>query len=469
MSNAPTAQYEAEFIEHNRIIKLDENAREVTVGVETGGVDRAEALERLSRYHGKPIVVRNIDPKEIAVFLGSRFQGQGDAGANLSRPGRSGYSLDRPDREGPTINLVNSLILNALRSRASDVHIESYGDDAVVRNRVDGELRLAGRLSADRAERAISRVKVMAKLNIMERRAPQEGRCRVTIGEEIVDIRVSTVPIAGGESVVLRLLSESVRYTDPSTLGFSTQMARALKSVTRAGHGLYLFTGPTGSGKTTTLHSVLRSMDTGKRKVITIEDPVEYTLPGIPQVQANAGAGLTFDALLARVLRQDPNVIMIGEIRDRATAQSAVRAALSGHLILSTLHTDRAVDSVERLVDIGVPRYLLRSVLRSVFTQRLVRRVCPACRRLVRPSARELSLFARSGLHPQLIPFAVGCDACGGSGYTGRFGIGEFIVPYQAQISTTSSAPPVSIEFDGLRRVAGGSTSLPEVLRETAQ
>lgn len=479
------SQYAIQFIERNRIIKLGETSTDVVIGVARGPAppDRAEIIERLERFHQKPIRVEQIDGKELAAYVGEHyatvvpdshipdprnrhrrgFRGGNEAVADL---GPHGFSLDAPDRNARTINVVNSIILNALRMRASDIHIEKFLDAVAMRVRVDGILQDLNGLEKSRTDEVISRIKVMAGLNIMERRVPQEGRCHVLVGEDRVDVRVSAIPIESGESIVLRLLSEAVKFPEPSTLGFSSSMTRALKSVVQATHGLYLFTGPTGSGKTTTLHSVLRSMDIHRKKIITIEDPVEYTLDGIAQIPANPPLGLTYEVLLKRVLRQDPNVIMIGEIRDQSTADAAVRAALSGHLILSTVHTDRASDAFHRLVNIGVPRYLLSSVLRAVFTQRLVRRLCPACRAETRPDSGERLLFERAGLRVLRVARPVGCEACRGTGYVGRFGIGEFFEAASNADSDASPVPSVSIIRDGLARVAEGRTSFAEIYRE---
>ena len=333
--------------------------------------------------------------------------------------------LDRIANDAPVVNLVNSLVIDGIRARASDIHIEGFSDATVVRYRVDGRLRTVHRLEADRFAAVASRVKIMANLNIMERRLPQDGRLTVHLDEDVVDVRVSIVPISAGESIVLRLFPTKRGPLGLEELGLEPEGIARLRRMATLPNGLVLVTGPTGSGKTTTLNAVLREVRSDALKIITIEDPVEYVTDGIDQIQTNERIGLTFESILRRVLRQDPDVIMVGEVRDTPTAELAIRAALTGHLVLSTLHTRDSVSAVTRLADMGVEPYLIAAVLRCVLAQRLVRRLCPACRQSTRPTKAQRETWRALGLEAGSLFRAKGCKACQGTGFRGRVAIFE--------------------------------------------
>lgn len=417
-------QYSLEFIRSQGLVKLAENEKRVTVGSDRE-LDETTLL-RLESFHRKAIRTVLLDRAEFAAWLSRRLSAGSEAKERLPA---SGLSLEGFAADAPTVTLVNSICIDAIRRHASDIHIDSLVDGVRVRYRIDGVLATVRRLDPTRFSSLASRIKVMTGLNIMERRRPQDGRTTVELAGMRLDMRVSCVPTAGperGESIVLRLFNAADELIPLSRLGFEPEISARLAALLRRPHGMILATGPTGSGKSTTLNAMIRSIASEALKIITIEDPVEYLIEGVDQIQTNTGIGLGFEALLRRVLRQDPDVLLIGEIRDRETAKLAVRAALTGHLVLSTLHTNDAVSAVGRLRDLGIEPYLIAAVLRGVLAQRLVRRLCPLCRR---PGARDADraglLYPPSGALETLYE-SVGCDACEGLGYKGRFAVAEF-------------------------------------------
>lgn len=330
--------------------------------------------------------------------------------------------LDSAD-DAPAIRLINGIIADAARQGVSDIHIEPYESGLVVRMRVDGVLREVLRMPPHVAPVVVSRIKVMARLDIAERRVPQDGRIGLTLGGRVIDVRVSTLPSRAGERVVLRLLDKENAGIDFDLLGLNGAADEILRGALAEPNGIILVTGPTGSGKTTTLYAALRQLNDGSRNILTVEDPVEYAVDGIGQTQVNAKVGLTFAAGLRAILRQDPDVVMVGEIRDRETADIAVQASLTGHLVLSTVHTNDAVGAITRLRDMKIEPFLIASSLRAVVAQRLVRRLCPECRA---PEQAEGSVASLLGFDPGTVVFrAVGCPACNGSGYKGRIGVFE--------------------------------------------
>ena len=332
-------QYPLAYVEHRGVIKL----RETDSAVEVGVCDPADSglIAQLEAHHNKPVQVHHLDKMELASFLGR---------AHSTFSGDERYTvvgedekllLDKLANDAPIVNLVNSTVIDAVRQGASDIHIESFEEEAIVRYRVDGALRTSNRLSNTVFPAVSSRLKIMANLNIMERRMPQDGRISVHLAGEAIDVRISIVPTIGGESIVLRLLYKRGAPQTLEELGFDPEALASFRAASAASHGLILVTGPTGSGKTTTLNACLRELRSETVKIITIEDPVEYSISGIDQIQINEAIGLSFESLLRRVLRQDPNIIMVGEIRDEATAALAVRAALTGHVVFSTLPHQR--------------------------------------------------------------------------------------------------------------------------------
>jgi general secretion pathway protein E len=388
--------------------------------------------------------------------------------------------------EAPVIRLVNQIITRAVETQASDIHIEPFEDQLRVRYRYDGVLHEAESPPSRLSAAVISRVKIMARLDIAERRLPQDGRIRLPVRGQEVDFRVSTVPSLHAETVVLRILDRSAVTFEYARLGLSPAVVERFSAALELPNGIVLVTGPTGSGKTTTLYTGLLRLNKVTRKVVTIEDPIEYQLRGINQVQARPQIDLTFAALLRAILRQDPDVIMVGEIRDGETAQIAVQAALTGHLVLSTLHTNSAAAAVTRLRDMGIENYLLTAVLRGVLAQRLVRQLCESCRHAA-PAAPELVRRFRldervsraaGGADGPMLWHAVGCAACRSTGFRGRFAIAEFLVPdteteklifAQADHSAIERAAVAGGMYPmfeaGLDAVLAGETTIEELVR----
>jgi general secretion pathway protein E len=386
--------------------------------------------------------------------------------------------------DAPVIRAVNRLIADAVDARASDIHLEPTDDRLAVRFRIDGMLReMPSKPAAMRAP-IVSRIKVMANLNIAERRLPQDGRLRLTVRGHEIDLRVATAPSIHGESVVMRILDRSNLSLDPKTLGFGPDLEAQFLAALAQPHGIMLVTGPTGSGKTTTLYAALAHLNAPDRKLTTIEDPIEYRLPGVVQSQINPTIGYTFSTALRSFLRQDPDVMMVGEIRDTETAQIAVQAALTGHMILSTLHTNTAAGAVTRLLDMGVEPFLLSSVLTGVLAQRLVRRLCPHCRE---PYEADAALIERLGIDqhdsgPHTFYRPVGCPRCKNSGYAGRMAVFEFIridrdiaalilhrADTRAIADQAARTGYGTLRADGIAKARAGLTALEEVLRVASE
>jgi general secretion pathway protein E len=385
--------------------------------------------------------------------------------------------------EAPVIRLVNQIIASAIDRRASDIHIEPTEGGLDIRYRVDGVLENSIPPAASLTAAITSRVKLLAGLNIAERRLPQDGRIKTRVKGHELDLRVSTVPTVHGESVVMRVLDRESVQLSLEDMGFSLDTLQRFNQLLTHPHGILLVTGPTGSGKTTTLYAALAKIDASKLKIITVEDPVEYQLEGINQIQVHAQIGLTFAHALRSILRQDPDIIMIGEMRDTETAQIAVQSALTGHLVLSTLHTNTAAGALTRLEDMGIPRYLLTSTINGVLAQRLVRRLCPHCKTAddIEPALLQSSGLARFMPAGQTQVYsAQGCAQCSHTGYRGRVAIHELLVLDSAihkailegadattLHQTARTQGMLTLYEDGLRKVASGITSLDEVLRVT--
>ncbi len=384
--------------------------------------------------------------------------------------------------DAPIIRMINALLTQAVREEASDIHVEAFERQSVVRFRLDGVLRDV--IAPNRALHAamVSRIKIMASLDIAEKRLPQDGRIGVRVAGRPIDVRVSTLPTRHGERVVLRLLDKDPERLDLTALGMAPDTLARIDGLIRQPHGILLVTGPTGSGKTTTLYAALSRLDGRQQNIMTVEDPVEYELQGIGQIQVNPRIDLSFAKALRAILRQDPDVVMIGEIRDLETAHIAVQASLTGHLVLATLHTNDAASAVTRLVDMGIEPFLLASSLQGVLAQRLVRRLCPHCKEAVRPDPAELERLAPH--QPQWLYRPVGCPHCAQTGYQGRSGIYELLevddslrrlihdqapeaLLRQAAAAPEHPAPLRLLREDGLRWVLQGETALEELLRVT--
>ena len=445
--------------------------------------------EAIAAALGQPVTVAAAVPIELESVLsrlyaepeedGGRF---GEIVTDLEPTEEDAERLKDLASEAPVIRLVNQLIARAVETHASDVHIEPFEDRLRVRYRYDGVLHEIEPPPARLAAAVISRIKIMARLDIAERRLPQDGRIRLTVRGQEVDFRVSTVPSLYGETVVLRVLDRTAVEFDFGKLGLAPEITGSLVRLLDLPNGMVLVTGPTGSGKTTTLYTGLLKLNSVARKIVTVEDPIEYQLPGINQIQVKPQIGLNFASLLRSILRQDPDVIMIGEIRDLETAQIAVQAALTGHLVLSTLHTNSAAATVTRLRDMGVEDYLLAATLKGVLAQRLVRRLCPDCK-TAEPAPRALvERFELDRLAPNAAPLVlhhpVGCPECRGTGYRGRRAIAELLSPSreidrliferadQGAIESAAVDDGMRPIFEaGLFAVIEGDTTIEEVVR----
>lgn len=388
--------------------------------------------------------------------------------------------LEKMAGQSPVIKFVNYLISNAVREGASDVHIEPKERRTKVRYRIDGVLFEATQAPLKMHPAIVSRIKIMANMDISERRLPQDGKISAIVGGRAIDLRISTLPTSRGEKTVIRVLDSKSIVRGLEHVGMEPSVCQVFKEQVALPHGILLVTGPTGSGKSTTLYSALCEMDAERLNISTVEDPVEYALDFCNQVQVSDKVGLTFAAALRSLLRQDPDVIMIGEIRDGETARIAVQAALTGHLVLSTLHTNDAASSVTRLVNIGIDPYLIAASLNAAIAQRLVRKICSKCKAVYRVPEHMRKWVERAGVNPDEVMHGVGCDACRGSGYTGRVGIFEMLLideTFRDMINQDPSVTNMRRAFhasgrgglfdDGMRKVKEGVTTIEEVLRVT--
>ena len=406
----------------------------------------------------------------------------GEAGAAVAEMGDDVEQLKDLALGAPVIRIVNQMLVDALHTRATDIHVEPTRNRLIVRLRIDGVLREMRSPPLELGRAIVSRIKILSNLDIAERRLPQDGRARVRVDGRTLDLRVATVPTVSGESVAIRLLENAQRALDLNQLGFDEAGQAILRRHLAAPYGLVLVTGPTGSGKTTTLAAALTILNEPTRKILTIEDPVEYQIDGINQIHVKPEIGVTFAHMLRSFLRNDPDVIMVGELRDNETARIAVQASLTGHLVLSTVHTNSAAGAIPRLLDMGVEGFLLASCLRCVIGQRLVRTLCPACRQHVEaPIALPPDVLAMAGIEPgrRLAHWrAVGCERCFGSGYVGRVGIVEIlqvderIQPFIKPGVRTSEIAAAGLSnglqpmaLDGLRKCLAGITTPDEVRR----
>jgi len=421
----------------------------------------AEITDAIHRYLTLELSIARLTSREIA-----------------ERSEFSSYVLrkDFSSTDAPTIQLVDSLLTEAIKSGASDIHWEPTAEDYRVRFRLDGELQTVNKLPLEGARSISARLKVMARMDVSERRLPQDGRCSIDVEGRLVDLRISSLPTVYGEKIVVRILDAHHSLRSLSELGMRPEMEQAIRRLLQNPHGLILVSGPTGSGKTTTLYAMVREIATESRNIVSIEDPVEYRLPGVNQVNVQPKIGLTFGRGLRAILRQDPDVIMIGEIRDEETARIAVSAALTGHLVLSTLHTNTAAEAITRLLDMGIEPYLLASALNAVISQRLVKRLCFRCKQEYTPSEVELKLFPKLSIATRLHR-ASGCPYCRG-GYSGRLGIYE-LLPYDEEIKALilNSKSGAEIEQaaiakgmipllnDGIHKVIQGLTTVHEVMK----
>ncbi|MGH8656082.1 MAG: type II secretion system ATPase GspE [Gammaproteobacteria bacterium] len=476
------------FLKEAKTVPIAESENSVTVAL--AAPQDQFTIDALRMALGKFIIPRTGVQSEIEEAIERLYgTGQSDIG-QISKTIDQAATDDEDDvqhlkdlaSEAPVVRLVNLVINRAIEQRASDIHIEPFEHRLQIRYRIDGELREIEAPPVQSTAAVISRIKLIAKLNIAERRLPQDGRIPMRVQGKDIDIRLSTVPTLHGESVVLRLLDKESVKLDFSTLGFNAAMLAQFRQVLSLPHGILLVTGPTGSGKTTTLYTALQELNTPNRKVLTVEDPVEYQLEGINQIQTKPQIGLSFANALRSIMRQDPDIIMIGEMRDLETARIAVQSALTGHLVLSTLHTNDAGSSVTRMLDMGVEDYLVTSTVTGILAQRLVRRLCAECRQPYQALPELVARFKEDGFEPPPGPLLLyqekGCAACGGSGFRGRIALLELLVMSDAirslilqhaaggEIQKVAKAEGMKTMLtDGYQKALAGTTTFSEVLR----
>lgn len=446
-----SGQYTDSFIKNSRCVKIRESDNEVTVAVSEHFCERIGMLK--SVHSKKAMEVFVVKDSDFAEFIGNCVDSVAE-GKDGFEKNADAFRLEDINGDAPVVNAINAICLEAIRKKASDIHIQSENDAVTVRMRIDGLLQNVRQLDKNMYASVVARIKVMSGLNVMENRLCQDGRMSVMAEGRNLDFRVSVVPAITGQNIVLRLFNVDNEDRSLQELGFSDDNLKKITKALRQPHGMILATGPTGSGKSTTLHAMLKEMDRTHLKIVTIEDPVEKHIAGVEQIQVNAEIGLTFESVLRRILRQDPDVIMVGEIRDEETAELAVRSALTGHLILSTLHTNDSISAVTRLKNLGVAPYLIAGVLRMSIAQRLVRKVCPQCNGKC-------------------------CENCGQTGYKGRtvvseiFSVDEEIVRMieerksDFEIRTAALAYGFAdLRTDAFSKIAAGITTKDEMKRE---
>ncbi len=481
------------FIRENRVIPF-ELKNEVLKVIMADPADR-DLIDALRVATAGDVEVYTGDRETIDELL-SKFYSQEDQNINriiegIDEEGQGlANGIDEEDighlkdlaSEAPIIKLVNLLITRAVESRASDIHIEPFADEVKVRYRIDGVLSDVESAPKRLQAAIVSRIKIMAKLNIAERRLPQDGRIRLLVGDREIDLRVSTIPILHGESIVMRILDKESIVIDLDVLGFMPGMLKDFDQLIQRPNGIILVTGPTGSGKTTTLYGALDKINSPDKKIITVEDPIEYQLKGVNQIQVRPNIGLSFASTLRHIVRQDPDVIMIGEIRDLETAEIAIQAALTGHLVFSTLHTNDAPSAITRLLDMGVEAFLLSSTIRGILAQRLVRVICAECRTEDTSSQQLQELIALGFAEDAPVFRGKGCEACSYTGFRGRMGLFEFLIVDDAirrlilknadegQIREAARKEGMrTLLEDGIAKIEAGSTTLREVFRVTRE
>lgn len=470
---------------------LDETAEDDRAVVACREHPTLTTLAEIKRFAGRAVKVRMVGDEEFESLLGRTYARDGSAArqmvedlgdeldlASLADSVPETEDLLEQEDDAPIIRLINALLAEAIRENASDIHIETFEKALVVRFRVDGVMREVVRPKRQLAPLLVSRIKVMARLDIAEKRIPQDGRISLRVGGREVDVRVSTLPSSNGERVVMRLLDKQAGRLRLENLGMDEATLSRLRDIVYKPHGIFLVTGPTGSGKTTTLYSSLAELNAATINILTVEDPIEYNLPGIGQTQVNTKADMTFARGLRAILRQDPDVVMVGEIRDLETAEIAVQASLTGHLVMSTLHTNTAVGAVTRLIDMGVEPFLLSSSLVGVLAQRLVRVLCPDCRAPRAADASELELLRVAEAR---VYDPIGCDNCQHTGFRGRTGIYELVSidetmrqlihdrASEHELAGCARTHAPGIRDDGRDKVLAGVTTVQEVLRVTLE
>ncbi|MDB4878320.1 MAG: hypothetical protein JWM41_4766 [Gemmatimonadetes bacterium] len=474
------ASLSRDYLLHHRLCPtaLDTSGHLIVVATDDALVAGADDI---AFAYQRPVALERV-PREELERLVERVTTRAERSVELARVGSAADDLATDVRDlanqPPVIRYVNLLVRDAYDLAASDIHLEASRTGLAARFRVDGVLVPAPEPPSHLHHAVVSRIKLLAELDIAERRRPQDGRIRVRLEARELDLRVSTIPTMYGESVVLRLLDHGGRPVTLDELGMSSQVHDVMTHLSTRRHGMVLVTGPTGSGKTTTLYAALQRRDASTEKIITVEDPIEYQLVGITQMPVHRHAGVTFGGALRAILRQDPDVVMIGEMRDQETAEISVQAAMTGHLVFSTLHTNDAVSAIPRLLDLGIPDYLVSATLEGVLAQRLVRKVCGGCRIAYEPSVDTAAAVAGHFVGRVTLARGAGCAACRGTGFRGRLGIFELLVvtdelrdaiaarASRAQLrALAASGGLVPLRGDGWQKVVAGLTTVEEVAR----
>ncbi len=485
------------FFQKNGLVPLGLKSNPPALVVAVCEGENGTHTDVLSVFSSMPVEKRYVPRAEFLEYLGTFKEEQGrevvigvveDLGESalteIAQEIPSGHDLlDDAANEPPIIKLVNLLFSIAVKDRASDIHIQPLEKDLRVRYRIDG-LLYDTYTPPKRAQNAIvSRIKVMAGLDVAEKRLPQDGRIKVRVAEKEIDVRVSIIPSSFGEQVVMRLLDRGAALIGLDAIGMVLELEKTIVSLISRPQGVFLVTGPTGSGKTTTLYAMLQYINTPEKNILTVEDPVEYILEGIGQIQVNPKIQLDFAKALRSFLRQDPDVIMVGEVRDEETARIAIQAALTGHLVFSTLHTNDSASALTRLVDMGIEPYLLTSSITAILAQRLVRKVCPHCREVYEPTDFERGLLEEySNGHGNVVYKGKGCPECLNTGYLGRIGIFELLTlnsKLRHMVQEKASSEEIKAEAvkdgmltlrqDGIKRALAGDTSLAEIMRVTIE
>jgi general secretion pathway protein E len=487
-----TTQLPFGFAKRHGVILIEDDASGLTVLYKNGL--EAGILAEVRRVAGTDISVREVDGPTFDRNLSLGYQN--DSGEAMQMIEGLGGEMDldsiaelipetgdllEQDDDAPIIKLINGLLTEAVKVDASDIHIETYETRLVVRFRVDGVLREVVTPRRALAPLLVSRIKVMAKLDIAEKRLPQDGRISVRVGGKEVDVRVSTIPASNGERVVMRLLDKQEGRRDLTHLGMNSRDLKSMEQLVAKPHGIILVTGPTGSGKSTTLYACLDQLNDSSRNILTVEDPIEYDVEGIGQTQVNSKADMTFAKGLRAMLRQDPDVVMVGEIRDYETADVSVQASLTGHLVLSTIHTNTAVGALTRLENMGVQAYLLSNSIVGLVAQRLVRVLCQECREEYKANEYDCDFLKVDCANPPALYRSNGCDKCAHEGYRGRMGIYEVVLiddelrrmihngSSELDLEQYARTQTTGIREDGREKVLNGYTTIDEVLRVTME
>jgi type IV pilus assembly protein PilB len=486
----------ADLAQKRMVLPLKREGRTLTVAVaDPADQGLLEDLKFITRFDLFPVLageqtLRNLierhyesGDEQLQTIL-REMEGVGDDVEVVKEEDDSEKAMEALVDDAPVVKLINGLLTDAVKRGASDIHIEPFEHEIRIRYRIDGALLEVMKPPIKMKAALTSRVKILSQLNIAERRVPQDGRLKLKMGSRVIDFRVSTLPVLFGEKIVLRILDKGNLTLDLAKFGFEPKAEADLMKAILNPYGMVLVTGPTGSGKTTTLYSALQRINTVDTNIMTAEDPVEYNLPGINQVQVRGEIGLTFAAALRAFLRQDPNIVMIGEIRDLETGGIAIKAALTGHLVLSTLHTNDAPSTIVRLIDMGIEAFNVASAVNLVVAQRLVRRICGGCKTAVSYTDAELRAVGEDLYDRRDIQFyrGTGCDQCGGTGYRGRAGLYEvmamspalrrmiLIGASNADLRETAVAEGMlTLRMDGIKKLEKGITTLEEVVKETAQ